>query len=101
MILEMLSKSYGFCSKFKNRDCLEKLLTLSKQPHLSSSLKQQIFRIVHALNSSTSLHALNHYELARFDNNRGAVNDPLERRIASSLLKTEYKDALSRYGSNA
>ena len=91
MILEMLCKSYGFCSRFKNRDCMEKLLTISKQPYLSSSTKQQIFRIVHALNSSTSLHALNHYELARFDNMRGTT-DPLERRIASSLMKGEYKD---------
>ena len=46
MILEMLCRSYGFCSRFKNRDLLEKLLHISKQPHLSTSTKQQIFRIV-------------------------------------------------------
>ena len=100
MILEMLCKSYGFCSKFKNRECLEKLLGISKQPHISSAVKQQVFRIVHALNSSTSLHALNHYELTRFDNMRGSVSDPLERRIASSLLKTEYKDQQNRFTSS-
>jgi len=46
------------------------------------------------LNSSTALNALNHYELTRFDNYRGSVSDPLERRVASSLLKGEYKDSL-------
>ena len=49
MIMEMLCKSYGFCSRFKNRDSVEKLLTLSKQPYLSTSTKQQIFRIAHCL----------------------------------------------------
>ncbi|CDW91065.1 UNKNOWN [Stylonychia lemnae] len=101
VIIEMLCKSYGFCSRFKNRDCMEKLLTISKQPYINSSTKQQIFRIVHALNSSTSLHALNHYELSRFDNMRGSVADPLERRIASSLLKGEYKDSLMHKSSSS
>jgi len=40
IILEMLCKSYHFCSRFKNRDCLEKLLMISKQPYLSTSTKQ-------------------------------------------------------------
>jgi len=39
-ILEMLAKSYAFCARFKNRDVTEKLLTISKHPHLSSSMKQ-------------------------------------------------------------
>ena len=30
MIVEMLTKSYTFCSRFKNRDSLEKLLTIAK-----------------------------------------------------------------------
>ena len=30
MVVEMLCKSYGFCSRFKNRDAIEKLLTISK-----------------------------------------------------------------------
>lgn len=48
---------------------------------------------MHSLNSTTSLHAMSHYKLARFDNQRGSV-DPLERRVASSLMKGEYKDSL-------
>ena len=52
---------------------------------------------MHCLNSSTGLHALNHYELTRFDNVRGGVNDPLERRVASSLMKGEYKDGVSKW----
>ncbi len=47
------------------------------------------------------MHALNHYELTRFDNVRGAVEDPLERRLASSLMKGGYKDSLQRWGSNS
>ena len=63
MILEMLVKSFTFTSKFKNRDCVEKLIATSKAPQLSSSLKNQIIRICHALSSTTSLNVLKYYEL--------------------------------------
>jgi hypothetical protein len=39
IILEMLCKSYGFCSRFKNRELLEKLLGISKQPYIGTSVK--------------------------------------------------------------
>mmetsp|Transcript_2973 Transcript_2973/g.2813 ORF Transcript_2973/g.2813 Transcript_2973/m.2813 type:complete len:206 (+) Transcript_2973:604-1221(+) len=89
MILETLCKSYQFCARFKNRECMEKLLTISRYPLINTSTKQQVFRIVNCLNSTSSLNALNHYELSRFDNMRGSVGDPMERKLASSLLKHE------------
>jgi len=100
MILEMLTKSFNFTSRFKNRDCVEKLITISKHPHLSSAIKQQIIRICHALSSTTSLSVLKYYDLQRFDNHRGAINDPVERKVAQSLFKRELKDGAFGLGSS-
>ena len=40
MLLEMLIRSYGFTSRFKSRECAEKLLTISKLPHINTSVRE-------------------------------------------------------------
>ena len=72
-ILEMLINSWAFCSGFKHRTAVEKLLNLSKEPMLPASTKTQILRICSALAGTISIDGIRSYSLARFDNSRGDV----------------------------
>jgi len=67
-IMEMLIKSWCFCSSFKHRPACEKLLQMSKEPMLPSSTKHQILRISSALVGSVSLDTVRGYTLSSFDN---------------------------------
>lgn len=104
MILEMFIKSWSFCSSFKNRPCVEKLIKLSKEPLLASSTKSQILRIASALTSSISLDSLRYYTLAKFENSQGGskVNkelNSLHRTIKDtyplSARKSEFRNSAS------
>ena len=97
LILEMLVKSCkpkrintigSFCSSFKNRPCVEKLLQMSKDPMLNSSTKAQLLRIASSLTSSVSLDSVRYYHLARFDNGKG--EDP-DAHLLTSVHNRELK----------
>lgn len=95
MILEILIKSWSFCSEFKNRPAVEMLLRISKEPMLPTSTKTQILRISSALTGTVSMDATRLYTLASFDNSKGAqVAAPTLTQLHKSILdKNPFDDS--------
>jgi len=64
-ILDALLKSWSFCSEFKKqRGAIDKLLALSKEPRLSASDRQLIFRVTQQISSTIDIETVKEYDKA-------------------------------------